>query len=302
MWRATKDALPTRANLTHRKVLTNPTCQVCETEPESTFHTLWSCPKLKEAWKVHFETLKNETQECLTFLDVFKTCLEQPHNTYFFAMLVNQIWFRRNKLRLGEEVVDLKLLNSRARDALHEFQLATAVPPNPPPIRTPIKWNPPPSEWFKINFDRAVFKEQAKAGLGSIIRNDHGLVMAASTQVIPLPTSVKMVEVLAARKAFIFANELGFDKVILEGDSEIAIRAMKCDDYSAASFSHIVSDIKAVAAQFRCVIIQHTRRQGNMVAHSLARTSCNFPPFCTWMEEVPLSSFAVYSAETINNT
>ena len=134
MWRATKDALPTRANLTHRKVLTNPTCQVYETELESTFHALWSCPKQKEVWKVHFETLKNETQECLTSLDVFKTCLEQPHNTYFFAMLVNQIWFRRNKLRFGEEVVDLKLLNSRSRVALHEFQLATATPPKPPPI------------------------------------------------------------------------------------------------------------------------------------------------------------------------
>ena len=51
-----------------------------------------------------------------------------------------------------------------------------------------------------------------------------------------------------------------------------------------------------------CVIFQHTRRQGNMIAHSLARTAYNFPPFCTWMEEVPLSSFAVYFAKTINNT
>ena len=60
VWRTTKDALPTWANLTHRKVLTNPTCQVCETEPKSTFHALWSCPKLKEVWAVHFESLKNE--------------------------------------------------------------------------------------------------------------------------------------------------------------------------------------------------------------------------------------------------
>ena len=126
--------------------------------------------------------------------------------------------------------------------------------------------------------------------------------MAVATQVIPLPTSVEMLEVLAARKALIFAIELGFDKVILEGDSEIAITAMKSDGYSAASFGHIIADIKALSTYFSCVIFQHTRRQGNMVAHSLARTACNFPPFCTWMEEVPLSSFAVYFAETLNNT
>ena len=240
--------------------------------------------------------------ECSTFLNVFITCLEQPHNTDLFAMLVDQIWFKRNKLRMGEEVADLKLLNLRARDTLHEFQLATATPPKHLLVRTPIKWKPPPSNWVKINFDRAVFKEQAEADLGSIIQNDHSLVMAAATQVIPLPASVEMVEVLAAQRALIFANERGFDKVILEGDSEIAIRAMKCDDYSVASFGHIISDIKALSAQFRCVIFQHTRRQGNMVAHSLARIACNFPPFCTWMEEVPLSSFAVYFVETINNT
>nr|POF24837.1 hypothetical protein CFP56_26226 [Quercus suber] len=75
--------------------------------------------------------------------------------------------------------------------------------------------------------------------------------MAASTQVIPLPTSVEMVEVLAVRMALIFAKELGFHKVILEGDSKIAIRAMKGDDYSVASFGHIVSDIKALSAHFR---------------------------------------------------
>ena len=247
LWRATKDALPTRANLMRRKVLMNSTCQVCETEPESTFHALWSCPKLKEVWAVHFESLKNRTHDCLSFLDVFITCLEQPHNTALFAMLIDQIWYRRNKLRLGEEAADLKLLNSRARVALHEFQLANTSPPKPPPVQTPIKWKPPPSEWVKINFDGAVFKEQAQAGLGSIIHNDRGLVMAAATQIIPLPTSVEMVEVLAARRALIFANELGFDKVILEGDSEIAIAAMKTDAYSAASFGHIVADIKALS-------------------------------------------------------
>ena len=46
--------------------------------------------------------------------------------------------------------------------------------------------------------------------------------MAALTQVIPLPTSVEMVEVLIARRALIFAKELGFDHVILEGEPAFA--------------------------------------------------------------------------------
>ena len=263
---------------------------------------LWSCPKLKEVWAVHFVSLLNEARECSTFLEVFSTCLAKAHHTDLFAMLAYQIWFRRNKLRMGEKVTDLKLIKSMARDALHEFPQANSTPPKPPPVQTPIKWKPPPSDWVKINFDGAVFKEHAEAGLGSIIRNDCGLVMAALKQVIHLPTSVEMVEVLAAWRALFFAKELGFEKVILEGDSKIVVRAMKSDDFSVAPFGHIVFDIKSLSAHFRCLIFQHTCRQGNIVAHSLARAACNFPPFCTWMEEVPVSSYAMYLAKTINNT
>ena len=79
LWRANKDALPTRANLVKRKVLTDPSCQICRAEPESTLHALWSCPKLKEVWSVHFGSLMNETSEYSTFLDVFRICLEKAH-------------------------------------------------------------------------------------------------------------------------------------------------------------------------------------------------------------------------------
>ena len=129
------------------------------------------------------------------------------------------------------------------------------------------------------------------------------LVMAALTQVILLPTSVVIVEVLPARRSLIFAIELGFDHVILESDSEIAIQAMNSKDYSAAPFGHIISDIKALSSHFRSLVFHHTRRLGSKIAHRLARIACNFSSsFCTWIEEVPVCSYADYSAEIINIT
>ena len=61
-----------------------------------------------------------------------------------------------------------------------------------------------------------VFKEKNLAGIGYIIRNDKGLVMAAFTQFIPLPTSVETMEVLAVRSAIGFAKELSLDQIILK--------------------------------------------------------------------------------------
>ncbi|KAL0000104.1 hypothetical protein SO802_019706 [Lithocarpus litseifolius] len=174
---------------------------------------------------------------------------------------------------------------------------------HPLPVASPNGCPPPPKDWVKANFDGAIFQGRDEAGIGIIIRNDHGLVMVALTQVIPLPTSVEIVEVLAARRALIFASELGFDQVILEGDSEIAIRAMNSEDYSAASFGHIISDINSFSSHFRALVFQHTRRLGNKVAHRLARAACTFSSsLCTWMEEVPVCTYADYSAETINTT
>ena len=78
---------------------------------------------------------------------------------------------------------------------------------------------------------------------------------------------------------------------------------MNSDDYMAAPFRHLIADIKALAPHFRSLVFFHTRRLGNKVAHRLAREACNFSSsFCSWIEEVPVCTFADYSAEIINST
>lgn len=288
--------------MVRRKVLIDATCQLCGLDLESTLHALWSYPKLNVVWALYFGSLRDDAKECSTFRDLFQVCLEKGHPTDLLAMLSSHVWLKRNKLRLGETVADLRLMNSLARDALLEFKQAHIIEPSPPSAHRQIKWEPPPPDWVKINFDDAVFHESGKASLGTIIRNDQGLVMAALTQIIPLPTLVEMVEVLATWQTLFFAKELGFDQVILEGDSETAIRAMKLETYSAACFGHILSNIKALSPHFRKLVFRHTCRQGNNVVHSLARAACNFYLLCTWIEEVPVSYVDIYLAETINTT
>jgi len=78
----------------------------------------------------------------------------------------------------------------------------------------------------KVNFNEATFQKENLASLGCVVRNDEGLVIAAFTQIIPLPTSVEIVEVLAARSAIGFAQELNLNQVIFKGDSETIMRAL----------------------------------------------------------------------------
>ena len=103
-----------------------------------------------------------------------------------------------------------------------------------------VKWRPPIAPCVKANFDGAIFSQDGLAGIGVIIRNEQGLVMAALSQQIPSPTSVEMVEVLAAHQALVFAKELGFDRMILEGDSETVIKAILGDYMDCSYMGHVL--------------------------------------------------------------
>ena len=131
---------------------------------------------------------------------------------------------------------------------------------------------------MKINFNGATFSDRNLAGLAGVIRDDRGLVMATFTQTIPLPISVEMVEVLAARNALVSAQDLNLTQVQLEGDSEIIINALSKGGKDSSSFGHILLDIKLLSSAFQCVSFSHSRRQANKVAHCLARSACKFSP------------------------
>lgn len=56
--------------------------------------------------------------------------------------------------------------------------------------------------------------------MGVVIRNDRAVVMASLSEKIVMPSSVKVPEMLAARRAAIFTHELSFKNVWFEGDAE----------------------------------------------------------------------------------
>lgn len=134
-----------------------------------------------------------------------------------------------------------------ASDALQEYHQLRSTHAKIPRTAKAVKWWPPQSGLLKVNFDGALFAEENIAGLGVIIRNDSGLVMAALSQQIPLLASVEMVEVLAARRALWFAKELGFQRLIVEGDSEAIINSINGDYMAWSEFRHILQDISLLS-------------------------------------------------------
>ena len=68
------------------------------------------------------------------------------------------------------------------------------------------------------------------AGIGVVIRNEQGLVIASMSKKFILPHSIDEVGVLVAIKAMDFAQDIGISSIILEGDSKVIIKALVSDE------------------------------------------------------------------------
>ena len=97
---------------------------------------------------------------------------------------------------------------------------------------------------MKINFDGAVFSSGNATGIGVVIRNNLGQVIASCSQRLSQAYSSTDVEALAAAKAVSFAAEIGITKAVLEGDSFTIMNALSSDHHSLAPFGLIINDVK----------------------------------------------------------
>ena len=83
--------------------------------------------------------------------------------------------------------------------------------------------------------------------------------------------SVIVLEMLAARRPAAFTRELGIESCILEGDSQIVVKALHDGDKTFSEFGHILQDTLSHLNSFQNWSLSHTFRQGNAVADDLAR-------------------------------
>ena len=226
---------------------------------------------------------------------MFVVCVD-GRDPELFSSVAWTLWNRRNNIRLGKPSVPLEQVLNKARDlklgCLLDPTTVTATPKQPM-----TTWTPPPFHAYKVNFDDALFERENRAGLGVVIWNHDGLVMASLFEVVPLPATVIEVETLAARRAVEFALELGFENIVLEGDFDVLNKLLNNCSRSLAPFGHIINDIMFLASHFTCFRATHIRRHCNKVAHLLARKAISFSSVSVWMEDVPPNLLSVIQAD-----
>ena len=106
-----------------------------------------------------------------------------------------------------------------------------------------------------------------------MVHNCSGSVLGALFQRIQLPTFAATVELLACRKAMLFAKELRAMDCIFKGDAEVIIQAIRNKDSTHPEYGHVINDVLSLARDLQFCSFSHVKCMGNLVAYFLARSS-----------------------------
>ena len=80
------------------------------------------------------------------------------------------------------------------------------------------KWTAPAPNTYKINYDGALSNADNKSGIGVVVRDYRGEVIASLVQQLDQAFQPVEIEALAACKAVEFGSELGLHRATVEGD------------------------------------------------------------------------------------
>ncbi|KAK3043370.1 hypothetical protein RJ639_002672 [Escallonia herrerae] len=82
-----------------------------------------------------------------------------------------------------------------------------------------MAWSPPPPGYTKLNFDASCMDQDGSGGIGLILRNETGLLLATKAIHLSHCLNARTAEALAAREALHLASEMHLSHLIIEGGS-----------------------------------------------------------------------------------
>ena len=146
-----------------------------------------------------------------------------------------------------------------------------------------------PPNVYKINYDGAVSLSSNCFGIGVVIRNNARLVVASFAQHFCQAYKPVEIEAMATTRAIEFAREIGVDRIMVERDSSTVTKALSTKNPALASYGLLIEDARVLEGNFLELSHSHTKREGNKVAHCLARLALTLSDVAVWMEDIPPS-------------
>ena len=289
-WRACKDILPTKENLVRRKVLVVGSCEMCQSSLEMSGHLFWECEWVREAWAMLKIFPVQSNIQFHSFMDmlwygvfVVEWAALQVERMVIMAWA---LWTSRNEVQTGGAKKNVRKIVDDALEYLAKYQVCVEEPNKPRSVQHEC-WKPPSLNKFKINIDGAVFASQKTTGVSVLVRDAAVKTIGALSKKIWASLKAIEVEVKAVETGLQFAKDLLIHDFILESDSLLLTNALKELSPPLPTMAAIIYYSLSISREFRQVEFSHVRRQGNKLAHLLAKYVHDIDDFSIWLEEDP---------------
>jgi ribonuclease HI len=297
IWQACNNILPTYENLFKRKVVSDALCPICKGDIETVGHALWSCPAAQDVWHECPRKIQKSTSDQTSFLDIFEGLLNRldDEEMDLVASTARQVWLRRNQWVFDAKFLAPTHVVQRAADQLESAKKCGSgtrttrqqerAPSGP---RVSEKWKVPPWGFLKCNWDAALDVHGHMMGIGILVRDHEGMVVAAKCTTQRMINDPLNAETIAAWAAACFIRLKGFDKIILEGDSMGVVQSLTGDAQCWAQAGQLIDDTKRILYDCSSWKVQHVHREANTAADRLAKTALQLVEEHQWIASTPL--------------
>ncbi|GLT91732.1 hypothetical protein SLE2022_096050 [Rubroshorea leprosula] len=139
-----------------------------------------------------------------------------------------------------------------------------------------------------MNVDGALDEQSGVYGMGAVIPNEQGQVIAAMASKGNGYFPAAVVEAYSVKKALSWVAELGLRGVEVESDAACVVSAVSAIDRGGLSeLEMIFDDCRMLLSSLDDCSVRHVRREGNSVAHELAKRALTNEDDEYWAEELP---------------
>ncbi|XP_073137107.1 uncharacterized protein [Henckelia pumila] len=133
-----------------------------------------------------------------------------------------------------------------------------------------IKWMPPPRGKLRMDVDAAFNVDLNLYAIGGVVRDHEGSLVIAFGKKVPQVPSVVHAELMAISAGLNIVVDKGINIHQVSTDSLLAVQAVTCPEDDLSYVGSIAQAVRRLLILCNNAQLFHSRRQANVVAHSVA--------------------------------
>ncbi|XP_062114673.1 uncharacterized protein LOC133825790 [Humulus lupulus] len=260
VWRASTGCLPTNFQLHMRHIGVDLKCPLCQSDSETTVHSLVSCTSVWPCWsRLEFRVTPPASESFATWLRANLDGKNEDQRAKIF-MLCWAVWQRRNERVWRNKrglIYGILLMADTTLQAWSQAQDRDVAPlPN---LLTPADgraiWCKPPLGSLKLNVDAAFFSEAATHSFAGIVRDHTGAFVEAFSCCRMGAVAPELGEAMGVWEALSWIKRRKLVQVAVETDSLMVVQALRSRISMASYFGCVIDECKQLWKDLSSVLL-----------------------------------------------